>query len=282
MKCERAAISCAAAVAVAAVAAPAEAQLHGGNEHLEARLIADADAIVPGRPVTLGLHLKMTEGWHTYWENPGDSGLPFEVDWDLPEGFRVTDLQWPVPLRLEEPGEIEVYAFKDEVLLLARVFPPREISDETVTLGAAASWLVCEKICLPGSADLSLELKVASEARPDNEELFARFREKLPASYRAGPNAPFEIDWTSSAGGLTLTIDGAAGRHFDFYPLPEGDLVVGHPKVETREEEGKTVIEIPVRGAEPPLERLDGVVAELDRPDGKPIRGWRLGRGRLN
>lgn len=263
-----------------ALAGSAAAQTHDGVELLRAELIADSAGIVPGRPLTLGLHLKMADGWHTYWENPGDSGLPVTAEWELPEGFRVTDLQWPLPLRLEEPGNIEVYAYKDEVLLLARLFPPRAIDAGEVTLQAGVEWLVCEKICLPGGAEVSLTLPVVETGEPRHEELFARFRERLPQPYRPGADAPFSVGWGRDGADLVLTVSGVTGRHFDFFPLPEGDLAVGHPSVVNGSADGATTIRIPVDGAgAAALDRLDGVVAELDGPKGKPVRGWRLGRG---
>ena len=46
----------------------------------------------------VGIRLQMQEGWHTYWENPGDSGSPFDAKWVTDEGVIVENVQWPTPI----------------------------------------------------------------------------------------------------------------------------------------------------------------------------------------
>jgi len=82
----RAAAAILAAWAVFA-ACPSAAQEHRGRTLVQARLVADTTAVVPGKPFEAGVLLEMAEGWHVYWENPGDAGIPTRVDWELPEGW---------------------------------------------------------------------------------------------------------------------------------------------------------------------------------------------------
>ena len=77
--------------ACAAVAAPVKTQ------HVEAELVSERTAFVPGQATTVALRLKMAEGWHTYWQNPGDSGLPTAITWTLPAGVTAGAIQWPAP-----------------------------------------------------------------------------------------------------------------------------------------------------------------------------------------
>ena len=94
------------------------AQKFGGRQLVEARLLADTTAVVPGQPFTAGLFLKMAPGWHTYWQFPGDAGIPTELKWDLAPGWKTGPIQWPIPLKLSEPGDIQIYGYHDEVLLM--------------------------------------------------------------------------------------------------------------------------------------------------------------------
>ena len=94
------------------------AQCHGPDEkHREAGLRMDIRseatkdrdgirAIVPGKPFTVGLLLRMAPGWHTYWKFSGDAGLPTELKWKLPPGWKIGDIQWPIPLKTVDPGDI--------------------------------------------------------------------------------------------------------------------------------------------------------------------------------
>src|SRR6478672_7653894 len=161
-------------LAVVAGSANIRGQVYQGRELVKAELLADTTAIVPGKPFTVGLLLRMVPGWHTYWKFPGDAGIPTEMKWKLPDGWKAGEIQWPIPLKLSEPGDIQIYGYHDEVLLLQEVTPPPSISDSTVKLSAEADWLVCEKICIPGSANVALELPVTAQNAPANEELFAK------------------------------------------------------------------------------------------------------------
>lgn len=263
----------AAAIVLAAGAAFSPAQTHEGVELVKARLLADSETIVPGRPITLGLHLKMEEGWHTYWEYPGDSGMATRLELDLPDGFRATPLQWPLPTRSLEPGDLEVYSYKKEVLLLMRLFPAAELEAGEITIRGDASWLVCDTFCLPGQADLSLKLEVDDSIRPANEELFERFRAQLPQPL-AKEDEEIAASWRREKDALLLTVDGPEGWRYEFFPLPSAEVVIGHPAVVDSPTGEGAVIEVPLQRAPDDLTELGGVVVATDSSGER--RGWRL------
>src|SRR3982750_265130 len=115
------------------------AQLYQGRQLVDAKLVADTTTIVPGHGFTAGLLLRMQSGWHTYWQFPGDAGIPTDIKWNLPAGWEAGPIQWPVPLKLNEPGDIQIYGYHDEVLLLVPLTPPAKIDSAAVTLAAEAS-----------------------------------------------------------------------------------------------------------------------------------------------
>ena len=163
-------------LSIFAFGALARGQTYEGKQLVKAELLADTNAVVPGKPFTAGLLLRMAPGWHTYWKFPGDAGIPTEMKWNLPPGWKVGEIQWPIPLKLTEPGDIQIYGYHDAVLLMQEITPPASISDSSVTLAADANWLVCEKICIPGNASVQVALPVSTASSPANAELFARFR----------------------------------------------------------------------------------------------------------
>ncbi|HEU4678979.1 MAG TPA: protein-disulfide reductase DsbD domain-containing protein, partial [Terrimicrobiaceae bacterium] len=205
----------------------AHAQVFEGKTLVNASLLADRTAITPGKPFEVGLLLEMEPKWHTYWEYPGDAGIPTSITWTLPEGFGAGPIQWPLPYRVVEPGDIEVYAYKDKVLLLTTIVAPAEIKETKVTLRAKVNWLVCAEICIPGSADLELSLPVGGESAAANTELFKQFRAILPAA--TAP--PYELKWTRSGNSLDLQVSGLQGvKSVDLFPLPPAGEQIGHPK----------------------------------------------------
>src|SRR5438034_10591137 len=119
----------------------ARGQTYEGKQLVKAELLADTSAIVPGKPFTVGLLLRMVPGWHTYWQFPGDAGIPTEIKWKLPTGWKVGEIQWPIPLKLSEPGDIRIYGYHDEHLRMQQVTPPPSVRDANIKLVADANWL---------------------------------------------------------------------------------------------------------------------------------------------
>ncbi|HZJ38996.1 MAG TPA: protein-disulfide reductase DsbD domain-containing protein, partial [Chthoniobacterales bacterium] len=167
-------------VLLAAVSGPLVAQTYEGRELVKAQLLTSTDAIAPGKAFTAGVLLRMVPHWHTYWKFSGDAGLPTDIKWTLPPGWKAGEIQWPIPLRLKDPGDIETYGYENEVLLMQEITPPASLTEPSVKLSAEASWLVCERLCIPGNATLQLELPVAAQTNPANEELFSRYKRSLP------------------------------------------------------------------------------------------------------
>src|SRR5580658_5873876 len=92
--------------------------------HVQVELLADVSAVQPGKPFWLGVRLNIDPGWHVYWKNPGDSGLPTRVKFNLPDGFTAGELQYPVPHRIVFPGNIVCFGYENSVMLLAKINPP--------------------------------------------------------------------------------------------------------------------------------------------------------------
>src|ERR1051326_5866868 len=163
------------------------AQTYQGKELVRSQLLADTNAIVPSKPFSVGLLLRMAPGWHTYWKFSGDAGLPTELKWKLPPGWKIGSIQWPIPLKTVDPGDIETYGYENEVLLMQEITPPAKLDSSFVKFSTEADCLLCEKICPPGSATLQLDLPVASENQPANTDVFARYRHLAPQNI-LGPN----------------------------------------------------------------------------------------------
>src|SRR5437763_6876102 len=179
-------------------------QTYQGKQLVKAELLADTSAIVAGKPFTVGLLLRMAPHWHTYWKFSGDAGLPTELKWKLPPGWKIGDIQWPIPLKTIDPGDIETYGYENEVLLMQEISPPLKLDTSSVQLAAETNWLVCEKICIPGGATLQLDLAVAPTNRPANTDVFARYRRLIPQNW-PGPNVA-AANWSRVGSELRLKI----------------------------------------------------------------------------
>jgi len=252
------------------------AQTYQGKQLVRPELLADTNAVVPGKPFTVGLLLRMAPGWHTYWKFSGDAGLPTELKWKLPPGWKIGDIQWPIPLKTIDPGDIETYGYENEVLLMQEITPPAKLDDSSAKLSSEANWLVCENICIPGSATLQLDLPVASTSQPANADAFALYRRLLP---RNGP-APdvARPDWSRVGSDLRLKIASETLAKYsavDFFPLPEQETIVGHPAVQSRNN-NEIVFRIPLESAPKDLSSMAGLVVFAQQPNGDDRSAWQI------
>jgi DsbC/DsbD-like thiol-disulfide interchange protein/cytochrome c biogenesis protein CcdA len=142
---------------------------------IEPALVAEGPA-APGGEVELAIQMRPAPGWHGYWLNPGDAGLPMDVQWQLPKGFGAGPLRYPVPTRLTVAGLMN-YVFERDYAVLVRLKVPADAKG-TVPIRADAHWLACtDKICVPEHGQLALALPVGS-GTPKRAE-FDQWRSKL-------------------------------------------------------------------------------------------------------
>lgn len=141
----------------------------GDSPHSEATLVSERAGVVPGQSVTVALRIEMEEGWHSYWKNPGASGEPTSIDWDLPGGIEAGSIQWPYPHKIPF-GSLVSYGYSDEVFLLTEITAAERLEPgQNVTLEGKAEWLICAEICLPAHSDVSLSLPV-TETPPEETD----------------------------------------------------------------------------------------------------------------
>jgi thiol:disulfide interchange protein DsbD len=173
-------------------AGPAFGQTVVQAENVRAELLADVAAVKPGEPFWVGLRQTIRPKWHTYWKNPGESGLPTEIKWTLPAGVTGDPIVWPTP-NLFNIGGVINYGYQDETVLLVRITPPADLSGSSLKLAAEANWLVCEDVCIPEDGKFELSLPIAVAATPASAGTRAIFD-------KARRNVPMESPWPARYG----------------------------------------------------------------------------------
>ncbi|MDP6700661.1 MAG: protein-disulfide reductase DsbD family protein, partial [Candidatus Latescibacteria bacterium] len=233
-----------------------------GDHPVQAQLRADAEVVAPGAPLRLGVYLTMEEGWHTYWQYSGDAGLPIQVDWRVPAGAEPGPLQWPLPGKYQEEGDLTVYGYADEVMLIAAATAPSSLAPgDTLQLAAEVSWLVCRELCIPGEASLQLALPVAAAMEVGADAaLFDRYAARVPGPLDERVTVDLtvreaeavEVDVRIERAGATFT---QTGDIPDFYPLAADDFAFAarSPAAD------RIVLRLEPYGADP-IERLRGVL----------------------
>lgn len=137
-------------------------------DYSKASLISELKSIEAAKSFWVAVHLELNEHWHSYWLNPGDSGLAMKIDWELPKGFEAGDINWQVPERIKFET-LTNYGYNDNAYYLVKIDVPDNLSADSIELRANARWLVCDDICVPQEAKLALELPVSAEAQPSKD-----------------------------------------------------------------------------------------------------------------
>lgn len=212
-----------------AAISPAHASLFGGETHVSADVFVVDNSEDEG--LLAAVHMKMEPGWHVYWENPGEAGMPVEIRWDLPEGFRAFPLEFPVPERFDSGG-VTGFGYKDEVVLFSRIVSEGKQGSLSVPAGdfplkAELSWLSCKDVCVPGSASLVLQPGKAGTVLQD---LAQKFYGRIPRFIEESRGA-IELERITHVKGdngsyLDIVFAGSAASDLkDFFPfLPEKGL----------------------------------------------------------
>lgn len=205
-----------------------ESKLHE-SPRVVARLVSEFSELKPGQKFSLGIWMKLAPGWHTYWRNPGDSGIPLALEWKLPKKFQHGPIQWPKPERISTPPLV-TYGYHDEVLFPVEFTAPQKISANN-NFTVTASWLVCEEICVPEDAIFEISIPAVSGARAAKlsswNNYFQAFRENLL------PEAPAaSVKLKTDKKNLYVEINKILepSDAADFLPELEGLLASGAPR----------------------------------------------------
>ncbi len=235
---------------------------------VRAELVSDVASVAPGTPFRLGVRLRMSDGWHVNWINPGDAGLAPSVAWKLPEGFKAGIVQWPMPSRIPT-GPLTIFGYANEVLLMVDVRPPADLQPGgNIELAADVSWLACAEECVPGTATLHLQIPVEKSARPhaDHRAWFDATEAQLPRHALAW-SVDARIDQSTT---LVLEIQNGAGngapleRAF-FFPYEPGLIENAEPQAMSMHvgPAGQSVYELRITRARIPagaMSNVEGVI----------------------
>jgi len=172
-------------------------------DHVQVSLVSATTSAAPGTPLELGVHFELEQGWHVYWQNPGDSGQAPTLNWTLPEGFQAAEPAWPAPHRFTL-GPLVNFGYERELLLPVDVAVPESVQGigegDSVPLEVRVSWLVCRENCIPGQATLRLELPLRSTDPHPNDTLASVFSD-------AKQQAPKPVESRIVDTGSTLVLD---------------------------------------------------------------------------
>lgn len=127
-----------------------------GENQANASWSSETATVENGNPLRTAIRMQVREGWHTYWENPGEGGMPLSIEAELPEGWAIGPIQYPVPKRFMT-GDLPGFGYEGKIIFPITVTPPVGFSGSIPAIKATLSWLTCnDETCVPGEAELTL------------------------------------------------------------------------------------------------------------------------------
>ncbi len=115
-----------------------------------------AKSATTGGPIQTIVHMKVAAGWHTYWKNPGEGGIPMKIEAKLPDGWTLSEIQYPAP-KLYSSADLPSIGYEGEILLPITIYPPKGGDSPLPEIKATFTWLTCNaSSCVPGEAELTL------------------------------------------------------------------------------------------------------------------------------
>jgi DsbC/DsbD-like thiol-disulfide interchange protein len=194
--------------------------------HSAVRLLAGSRS---GAVLLGGIAFQLQPGWHTYWRNPGDSGVPPRFDFSKSDNVEAVTVLWPAPVKFEDGSGGTSLGYQKQVVLPLRIVAKN--TDRPVTLRAEINYAVCEKLCIPVEAQA--ELAFTSVASTEDSALFAAL-DSVPKPATIGDPNPLTIRDVKRDGKNGVLVDVAApdsGEIGLFVEGPTPDWALPVPKL---------------------------------------------------
>jgi len=250
------------------------------NPATRATLVLSATAAKPGATIMAAIRLEMSPGWHTYWKNSGASGIATSIQWELPTGISAGEINWPVPEKfvpekVAEDGKVipgvwdfeqTTYVLHDEAVLLVPLTIAPNAPLGRMELKGVVKWLECQVNCVPGKAEVTASLEIATETVPSSSAaLFAEWNARLPKD--GGALSP-QANWAGPSTGKTRMLSlewrlGAKSSAGDFFPDASEDFEVSHQTDLVSTNAGVVVVrkQVTISGATWPRE-VSGLIVQ--------------------
>lgn len=169
--------------------------------HATAEWIAASDTCLPGQPVATAVRMRIENGWHTYWTNPGDAGMPTGFEWQLPDGWKAGEPGFPVPKQFSSEG-LGSYGYEGTVVFPVDFTPPPDFKG-SATLRGTVTWLACnDGGCVPGEAEVTLTLTAGPPAASRHRRVIEQARRLVPGA----PPDGMELEFREKDGAWEFTI----------------------------------------------------------------------------
>ncbi len=194
-----------------------------GSAAVTAHLLSAAGEVEGGKSFDVYILFDVAPLWHLYWAYPGDAGLPPRVEWTVPEGWRVGEMEFSLPEKFLEPGDSVIYGYTNTAILRVRMTAPRNLPQkQSWMIGASLHWLACKDLCLPQQSSLTLTLPASASEQAQAEKLAS------PAFWPSPGAPPFAVKIAHEGAQYLISFKREEGCSYELFPCPRRGEIVGH------------------------------------------------------
>jgi DsbC/DsbD-like thiol-disulfide interchange protein len=168
-----------------------------------AKIVVDSYSLEKSHSVPIGILIDLEKDWHIYWRNPGDSGMPTAVNFDVPEGISISEIEWPVPKVFKYEG-LASFGYEKQVLLIAQLNIPENFESNSVLITTKVKSLICKDVCIPFNTNVSKKIKLMNSFSAEDEisKLFSQTRINLP-----GVKNDFDLSVVPEENNITIVLE---------------------------------------------------------------------------
>ena len=147
----------------------------------KARIISNSYSAEKDSVIQIGVLIELAKDWHIYWKNPGDTGIPTSIDWNVPKDFQLLNKQWPIPKAFEFDGLVS-YGYEDRVLFISDIILPKNDNSHIINISVKIKSLLCKDICIPFDTTVNFTIDVRKDYSTDEtvKNLFEQTKKTLP------------------------------------------------------------------------------------------------------
>ena len=229
----------------------AAASAWDSHAHGAARLVTATEATGSGRQLDIGLQLRLSPGWHTYWRSPGDAGIAPVIDWKGSENLAGAAIAWPAPQRLPPLGGLETLGYVGGVVLPITAVLAHP--GAALHLHAEVDYASCKEVCIPYHASLDLVLPAGLAQPGPQAPLIAAAETRVPGDAHAAGLDLVGASIAPDGAGATLSVrlasTGTPLRNPDLFVEGAGEGAPGRPVVALAEGGRIATLRLPIRGA---------------------------------
>lgn len=142
------------------------------SDNIKARIVDESGKF--------GVELETAPGWHTYYKDPGEAGIPTSFDWNGSTDLNVQDVEFP------EPKDFDEYGIKTRGYTGSIFFPVVAEYGPNPHAHLNIQGAICKEVCMAYNLNLNTPLSTSGASSASKEDISGSYLIIIGAAFLAG------------------------------------------------------------------------------------------------